>query len=59
MKDLSFAKYFNQNKSLHNGLHKGEVSIHSIEMKRKRREVLVWDSFKKGTYVRALHGELK
>ncbi len=59
MKDLSFAKYFKPNKSFYNGLGKGQISTHSIEMKNKRHEGLVWDSSKKGTYVRAVHGDLK
>jgi len=59
MKDLSFAKYFKPNKSLHNALRKGQISTHSVEMRKKRREKLVWNSSKKGTYIRAIHGDLK
>ena len=52
MKDLSFAKFFNPQKSMS----KNGSGIHQSE---KRHGRLVWDSSKKGTYVRALHGELK
>lgn len=52
MKDLSFAKFFNPAKSMG----KNRSGIHQAE---KRHGRLVWDSANKGTYVRAIHGELK
>lgn len=46
MKDNSFARFFNPSKSkkIHESIPKGK---------------LLWDSQRKGTYVRAKHGELK
>ena len=51
MKDLSFAKFFNPAKSM--GKNRS-----GINQAQKIKGRLVWDSSKKGTYVRAIHGEL-
>ena len=51
-KDYSFSRFFHADKSMS----KNGSGIHQAE---KRHGRLVWDSQKKGTYVRALHGELK
>lgn len=49
-KDLSFARFFNTHKS------KISSEIHQDETRKCR---IIWDSWRKGTYVRKLHGELK
>ena len=51
-KDYSFSRFFNADKSMS----KKGSGIHQAEKKHGR---LVWDSANKGTYVRAIHGELK
>ena len=51
-KDYSFSRFFHSEKSMP----KNGSGIHQAK---KRHGRLVWDSKKKGTYVRALHGELK
>jgi hypothetical protein len=51
-KDFSFSRFFHADKSTS----KNGSGIHQAE---KRHGRLVWDSSKKGTYVRAIHGELK
>jgi hypothetical protein len=51
-KDLSFVSFFRPAKSQP----KDGSGIHQAK---KRHGRLVWDSSRKGTYVRALHGELK
>ena len=57
-KDLSFARFFNPSKSPSGGFDARTGQMYfPIHMKRQGR--LVWDSAKKGTYVRAIHGELK
>ena len=52
MKDLSFARFFHPEKSIS----KNGSGIHQKE---KRHGRLVWNSSVKGTYIRAIHGELK
>ena len=51
-KDFSFARYFNPFKSMS----KNGSGIHRKE---KLLGVLAWDSFINGTYIKAIHGELK
>jgi len=54
MKDYGFSRYFNPEKSFSitsSGIHEKETM--------KKRGTLVWNSARKGTYVRKIHGELK
>jgi len=52
MKTTYFAKYFNPMKSM-------PLNGSGINQLKKRFGRLVWNSDIKGTYVRAIHGELK
>ena len=54
MKDYGFIRYFNHQKSFSiksSGIHEKETL--------KKQGTLVWNSARKGTYVRKIHGELK
>ena len=52
MKKNDFAGFFNPMKSM-------PINGSGINKSKKRFGRLVWDSSIKGTYVRAIHGELK
>jgi hypothetical protein len=52
MKKSNFAGFFNPIKSMPTN----EIGIH---LSKKRSGRVVWDSASKGTYVRAIHGELE
>ena len=52
-KDFSFAQFFRPHKNPQ-PRRNGEVPKHP-----KRKGVVVWESWMKGTYVRSIHGELK
>ena len=54
MKDYSFKVYFNPEKSFSiksSGIHEKEQML--------KVGTLVWNSSRKGTYIRKIHGELK
>lgn len=60
-KDLSFRRFFNPEKSPKTQINplKGVYDYYPKHEHEKHRGKLVWDSNRKGTYVRAKHGELK
>ena len=59
MKDLSFARFFHPEKSPRTIFNFKEGKFDYYPKHTKRRGRIVWDSMKKGTYIRAIHGELK
>ena len=51
-KDFSFKRFFRPEKSI-SKITTGEILV------KKRQGSIVWHSSRQGTYVRAIHGELK
>jgi hypothetical protein len=57
-KDTSFNRYLNQSKSPHTQINPITGVYDRIAKHRKYMGRVVWDSMRKGTYIRAKHGEL-
>jgi len=58
-KDYSFGRFFHPEKSPHTIFDPIKEAFSYYPKHPKRRGRVVWDSLKKGTYIRAKHGELK
>ncbi len=58
-KDYSFAKFFHPEKSPRTIFDPKKGIFVYYAKHAKRAGHIVWDSIKKGTYIRAKHGELK
>lgn len=58
-KDLSFAKFFHPEKSLRTIFDPKKGIFIYYPKHKKYSGRIVWDSLKKGTYIRKKHGELK
>lgn len=60
-KDYSFSRFFNPQKSPRTQINPitGAYDYYPKYENDKHRGRIAWDSSKKGTYVRAIHGELK
>lgn len=60
MKDYSFSRFFNPQKSPRTQINPvtGVYLYYPKHEREKHRGKVVWDSSKKGTYIRSKHGEL-
>ena len=60
-KDVGFRRFFNPDKSPKTQINPstGVYDYYPKHEHEKHRGKIVWDSSRKGTYVRAKHGELK
>jgi hypothetical protein len=56
-KDYGFVRFFNLSKSPRGGMQLDGTIYYPKH--RKPKGTLVWNSSKKGTYIRKIHGELK
>lgn len=56
--NFSFFRYFNPQKSPHAQMNPHTGAYEYYPKNDKSRGVVVWDSRRKGTYVRSIHGEL-
>lgn len=58
-KDVSFRRFFNPDKSPRTQFNYEKGIYDYFPKHSKKRGRMVWNSYQKGTYVRAKHGELK
>ena len=56
--NFSFFRYYNTTKSPHTQMNPRTGAYEYYPKHADPKGVVVWDSWQKGTYVRAIHGEL-